>query len=205
MRKIKSFFMIFLLFSAVGCNKLSNNYVGNSYEHNTFGNSVILEAKTKHYETLEELEKDAEEIVIAKKIFQDDASIVRNGKFISHIHTLSKFVVTETFKGKLNIKDEFSILESEGFDKTSKINFHIAGYEMMKNDSEYLLFLRKSESVDSYLILAINYGKTPLKEEKDTTLKINLRSVDNENSKNELEHLQHFEEIRNLARKKYLK
>lgn len=209
MKFLKKFFIIYILIIVVSCKNHNdnnkNNDIQNLYENNKFGNSLIVDAKIKEYINLEDLEKDSELIVIAKKISQEKPTIFRNdGKHISHVHTKSNFVVLKSFKGLLNINDNFSILESEAYDETTKTNIHVASYEMMKENNEYILFLRKSETVDSYLILAINFGKTPVEEEKDSTLRRNLKSVNNENSIEILKNLKYYDKIRKSVREKYL-
>lgn len=132
----------------------------------------------KGYNTLQELEKDSEVILIGKK---------KNEKYISDVHNLSKLEIENVLKNDkgypLYLNESIEVLEHGSFDKKKHIIFGVNGYELMKNDERYLLFLRKSKTdEDTYVLIGTYQGKIPL----DTNLE---KDIQFRGDKNEEENL----------------
>ncbi|WDV44421.1 hypothetical protein PV797_12880 [Clostridiaceae bacterium M8S5] len=162
---------------------------------------VSLEGKTDGADSLTDLEQKASIIIRGVKI--DEVEVKRHyskidGMFLGG-HTRSSFKITDIYKNKSNnpkIKadNNILILEYALYDsKTNKI-YTTNGYENMKNNNEYLLFLNEETEEGIFVPYGATLGKVSLDEKgsKDMSLK-------------SLEHDSIEKEIADEARKKYLR
>lgn len=201
-------FMILFLSSYLLYNKnwhTKKERVSNGQSTHLFGENLIIDSKIVGEGTLDSVEQQSSEIVIAKKLAQNEATIIKdeNGHLVA-TYTLSQLSVEKILKGtKLHNGQVITILENEAHDNDEKITYHIAGYEMMVTGNEYLLFLQKSETDPYYFITGVNFGKVPLGKEKSI-----LRSLIDKNPSDYSNELQkQYEEIdavREEARQKYI-
>lgn len=141
--------------------------ITNGMEERLFGRNLIVDAKTDVMPDLASIENKAEMIVIGKKVVHEDPTVIYNQEDrINVAYTLSNFLVQKVISGdEVQGGMEITILENEAYNKREDITYHIAGYELMKEDNEYLLFLRKSTTDPYYIIIGNNYGKVPLQNE----------------------------------------
>ena len=118
-----------------------------------------VEAKTESYESLAEMEKDADVILRAVRLDQEEP--VWNG---SSGYTLSQVKISKIYEdktGSLPLDDVIKVMENEVYDEASNTVFHVAGYNMMVVGDEYLLFLKKDKLPDGteyYVACGVNYG-----------------------------------------------
>ena len=118
-----------------------------------------VEAKTESYESLAEMEKDADVILRAVRLDQEEP--VWNG---SSGYTLSQVKISKIYEdktGSLSLDDVIKVMENEVYDAASNTVFHVAGYNMMVFGDEYLLFLKKDKMPDGteyYVACGVNYG-----------------------------------------------
>ena len=118
-----------------------------------------VEAKTERYESLAEMEKDADVILRAVRLDQEEP--VWNG---SSGYTLSQVKISKIYEdktGSLSLDDVIKVMENEVYDAASNTVFHVAGYNMMVFGDEYLLFLKKDKLPDGteyYVACGVNYG-----------------------------------------------
>ena len=118
-----------------------------------------VEAKTENYESLAEMEKDADVILRAVRLDQEEP--VWNG---SSGYTLSQVKISKIYEdktGSLSLDDVIKVMENEVYDAASNTVFHVAGYNMMVFGDEYLLFLIKDKLPDGteyYVACGVNYG-----------------------------------------------
>ncbi len=118
-----------------------------------------IEAKTESYESLAEMEKDADVILRAVRLDQEEP--VWNG---SSGYTLSQVKISKIYEdktGSLPLDDVIKVMENEVYDAASNTVFHVAGYNMMVVGDEYLLFLKKDKLPDGteyYVACGVNYG-----------------------------------------------
>ena len=118
-----------------------------------------VEAKTESYESLAEMEKDADVILRAVRLDQEEP--VWNG---SSGYTLSQVKISKIYEdktGSLSLDDVIKVMENEVYDAASNTVFHVAGYNMMVYGDEYLLFLKKDKLPDGteyYVACGVNYG-----------------------------------------------
>lgn len=155
-------------------NKSDNNKNNNSIEITSQvkkGTDVGVCAKTDSYQSVEELEADADLIVRGVKVKQNDPVITYYDEEPTSGYTLSDFCVKEVLKdeGKnIQENDTISILENEFTDENMNITYHVAGYSMMDEQNEYMLYLTANtfeNGVAYYTPLAVNYGITSLGDE----------------------------------------
>ena len=132
---------------------------------------VGVSAKTDGYQSVEELEADADLIVRGVKVKQNAPVITYYDEEPISGYTLSDFCVKEVFKDEgenIQENDTISILENEFTDKNTNITYHVAGYSMMDEKNEYILYLTANtfgNRVAYYTPLAVNYGITSLGDE----------------------------------------
>ena len=118
-----------------------------------------VKAKTESYESLAEMEKDADVILRAVRLDQEEP--VWNG---SSGYTLSQVKISKIYEdktGSLSLDDVIKVMENEVYDAASNTVFHVAGYNMMVVGDEYLLFLKKDKLPDGteyYVACGVNYG-----------------------------------------------
>ena len=126
----------------------------------------IIEAKTKSYENLIELENDSTLIVKGIKTSEDEPTILtdEHGGFLAG-YTLSKFKISSIEKNetgnKIDIDNEITIVENEAYDKYKNEVLHIAGYTKMISEKEYLLFLYYAKGNGWYVPCGVTFGKIP--------------------------------------------
>ena len=118
-----------------------------------------VEAKTESYESLAEMEKDADVILRAVRLDQEEP--VWNG---SWGYTLSQVKISKIYEDKtggLSLDDVIKVMENEVYDAASNTVYHVDGYNMMVFGDEYLLFLKKDKLPDGteyYVACGVNYG-----------------------------------------------
>ena len=195
--KFKILVLSFILLTS--CSKEKNKSTENNIRKNQYGNHIIVEAKIDSYRNLNDVEKESEIIVLGKKVKQNPSIIQKDKGNVNGFYTISKFKIKEVIKGDFKAGDIIDIFESAGIDvETGKI-YHILNYELMETNTEYLLFLRRSETDSWYMISGLKYGKISLSEKKGE-LRLELEKAN--------EYLEEFEtedRIRNEAIKKYIK
>ena len=195
--KFKILFISFFLLTS--CSNGRTKSYENNFRKNQYGNHVIAEAKLDYYGNLNDVEKETEVIVLGKKIKQNLSTIQKNNGYVNGVYTISNFKIEKVFKGNFKSGDVIDVYESAGIDEETGKIYHIAGYELMEKDEEYLLFLRHSETDPWYMISGLKFGKISLSGKK-SEFRIELEKADHYPESFELEC-----KIREEAIKKYLK
>ena len=196
--KFKILFLSFFLLTS--CSNGRTKSYENNFRKNQYGNHIIADAKLDYYGNLNDVEKETEAIVLGKKIKQNPSTIKKDKVYrgVYGAYTISNFKIEKIFKGNFKPRDVVDVFESAGIDeKTGKI-YHIAGYELMEKDEEYLLFLRHSETDPWYMISGLKFGKISLSGKKG-----DLR-LEMEKANEYLEEFENEDRIREEAIKKYI-
>ena len=195
--KLKILVLSFILLTS--CSKEKNKSTESNIRKNQYGNHIIVEAKIDSYRNLNDVEKESEIIVLGKKTKQNPSKIQKDKGNVNGFYTISKFKIQEVIKGDFKAGDVIDIFESAGIDEETGKIYHILNYELMETNTEYLLFLRRSETDSWYMISGLKYGKISLSGKKGE-LRLELEKAN--------EYLEEFEtedRIRNEAIKKYIK
>lgn len=195
--KFKILVLSFILLTS--CSKEKNKSTESNIRKNQYGNHIIVEAKIDSYRNLNDVEKESEIIVLGKKTKQNPSIIQKDKGNVNGFYTISKFKIQEVIKGDFKAGDIIDIFESAGIDEETGKIYHILNYELMVTNTEYLLFLRRSETDSWYMISGLKYGKISLSGEKGE-LRLELEKAN--------EYLEEFEtedRIRDEAIKKYIK
>ena len=197
---MKNKFKILVIFCILltSCSKGNVKETENTSEKNKFGNHIIAEAKMDSYRNLNDVEKETEVIVLGKKIKQNPSTIQKNNGYVNGVYTISNFKIEKVMKGNFKVGDVIDVFESAGIDEETGKIYHIAGYELMEKDEEYLLFLRHSETDPWYMISGLKFGKISLSGKK-SEFRIELEKADHYPEEFELEG-----KIREEAIKKYI-
>ena len=194
--KFKILFLSFFLLTS--CSNGRTKSYENNFRKNEYGNHVIADAKLDYYGNLNDVEKETEVIVLGKKIKQNPSTIQKNNGYVNGVYTISNFKIEKVFKGNFKPGDVIDVFESAGIDEETGKIYHIAGYELMEKDEEYLLFLRHSETDPWYMISGLKFGKISLSGKKG-----DLR-LEMEKANEYLEEFENEDRIREEAIKKYI-
>ena len=194
--KFKILFLSFILLTS--CSNGRTKSYENNFRKNQYGNHIFIEAKLDAYRNLNDVEKETEVIVLGKKIKQNPSTIQKKNGYVNGVYTISNFKIEKVFKGNFKAGDIIVVFESAGIDKKTGKIYHIAGYELMEKDEEYLLFLRHSETDPWYMISGLKFGKISLSGKK-SEFRIELEKADHYPEAFELEG-----KIREEAIKKYI-
>ena len=165
---------------------------------------IGADGKVQSYDNLEALQDEAEVIVRVTRLNKEEPVVKKNEKgAILSAYTFSQVKVIEVYKdeGKeISSGEEITILENEAYDEESNMIYHVNGYNMMEENCEYLLFLRKSETdgKEYYVSLGVNYGTVSLSEDGRETV---MKDSDGE----KLADFSAYEEIWKDAKAKYAK
>lgn len=194
MKKDVLLFFTILFLSA--CNHTTSE-LSNAHTKYVHSESKIID----QYDYLEEMENDSEVILIGTKK-SGESHFDKDGDMVTGFYTISDVEIKKVFKNekgyKLDRGNVIKVMENGAFDKETNTMYGSAGYQLMKNDKSYLLFLRKSTTHDEYTIKGVYYGKVPL-DSNQIEYDGHLNSSEQANNK-QIEKLnQMFEK----ARKKY--
>ena len=138
----------------------------------------IIDAKTKSYSNLKELENDSTLIVRGVKTLEEEPTILvdEHGGILAE-YTLSKFKIISLEKDETNndlfLGEEIIVLENEVYNKYENEVHHIAGYTKMISQKEYILFLYYAEENGWYVPCGVTFGKVPIDRNEKLTLSNN--------------------------------
>lgn len=154
--------------------------------------------------TFEKLEENAEIIVKATKVSEENIIMDDVEGRVDDGYTLATVKINEVFNNAtdLNIPETIGIYENEYYDSDRKITYHTEGYQKMQENEEYLLYLRKSMTDSFYIILGVNTGKIPLSNEVNL-LQRKLQTVQTNYARQIVQMLQENAKIHKEVLKKY--
>ncbi len=162
MRKRCTFLVLILILILTGCQEEVNHYG--------------IEAKTPSFDTLQEMEDYCSIIVRVTRMDQETPIIKESrGEMVSG-YTFSEVRIEEIFKDSSNtleVGNTIRILENEIFYESENSIYHVAGYNMMEEGKEYLLFLTNHIYTDNnpyYVAAGINYGTVSLEDDNRSTV-----------------------------------
>ena len=144
---------------------LSIIFVGCSSNYEDEKQHIGLSAKAIYFQNLEEMEKYSDIIVLATLDETEKPIIKYSEGNLVNAYTFSEIIIDEVYKGKEVEKgDKITILENEAYDPNTKTVYHIAGYNMMKAENHYLLFLHKANDGNTiyYVSSGVNCGTISL-------------------------------------------
>ncbi len=161
-----------------------------------------VDAKTVSFESLEDMEEYSTVIVRATRLEGEEGIIAKQDGHIASGYSYSTVKITEIYKdtsGQLQAGDEITLLENEVYDEEENIVYHIAGYNMLVPEEEYLLFLTKNaaEGTDYYVAAGVNYGTVSLGEDGRTAQRKDSRG-------NTISQFDDCAEIWEAAKEKYI-
>lgn len=148
---------------------------GGVYAYNTTqpAKQMLGYAKTEGFETVSEMEGASTLIIVGKKIAEETPVLIEGGDYGGY--TIAEFKVSKVLKNTTGdtIKEgnTVSILEN-AVDYTNllgkKVKISDNGYQLMKKESKYILFLDESGSDPGvYIPKGVTYGKVPLDTAKE--------------------------------------
>lgn len=162
-----------------------------------------MEAKTISFDSLEDMETFSEVIVRGIRMSGEAPTITSENENMVSGYTFSDFKVTELFKDTSNTlkKDSIiTVLENEVYDEKENTVYHIAGYNMMVEGKEYLLFLDKDtlDNQDYYVSAGVNYGTISLQKDGRETERLTRDG-------NTVTDISCYEPIWDAAKEKFIK
>jgi hypothetical protein len=119
----------------------------------------------KEYSDVSELEKDSELIIKGKKLIETP-HITRDGEMVSGFYSISDVEVKKVFKNANNEKVSkditIKVLENGAYDEKTNTIFGSAGYQLMKKNKNYVLFLKKDPATGQYFVKGAVFGKVAI-------------------------------------------
>ena len=134
-------------------------------------NDENIEAKIVSYESVEEMDNDSSFIGKVKRLEGDEESVINKVNGAPTLNfTFTKVEIEEIYKDKsksLKVGDVITIMENEVYDEDTNTRYHLAGYNMMVPDYEYLLFAKNStyNDVDYYYSSGVIFGTVSLSDD----------------------------------------
>lgn len=132
---------------------------------------VNINSKVVSYDTLSEMEADADLILRAERLDCEEPVLKYSDNNLYSFWTFSQVRISRIYKDdteELGEGQTITILENEVFDPKTNTVFHVSGYRMMVVGNEYLLFLQKgsSENGKTYFVsCGVNFGTVSLSED----------------------------------------
>lgn len=163
---------LMMLLALAGCNSKDSS-TSSKYE------DIFIDAKTDSYQTIEELEKASDLIVIGTKIKELESNVLYDENGIYQVaYTYSSFNIDEIIKNDVNeLNKEIKIFENQAYDKKTNKTLHIAGYTNMIEGNKYILYLSLSDG-NYYIPLAVTIGKVPLSKSEINGDKLKMKNND---------------------------
>ncbi len=132
---------------------------------------VNINSKVVSYDTLSEMEADADLILRAERLDHEEPVLKYSDNNLYSFWTFSQVRISKIYKDdteELGEGQTITILENEVFDSKTNTVFHVSGYRMMVAGNEYLLFLQKGnrENGETYFVsCGVNFGTVSLSED----------------------------------------
>lgn len=132
---------------------------------------VNINSKVVSYDTLSEMEADADLILRAERLDHEEPVLKYSDNNLYSFWTFSQVRISRIYKDdteELGEGQTITILENEVFDPKTNTVFHVSGYRMMVAGNEYLLFLQKGnrENGETYFVsCGVNFGTVSLSED----------------------------------------
>lgn len=163
---------LMMLLALAGCNSKDSS-TSSKYE------DIFIDAKTDSYQTIEELEKASDLIVIGTKIKELESNVLYDENGVYQVaYTYSSFNIDEIIKNDVNeLNKEIKIFENQAYDKKTNKTLHIAGYTNMIEGNKYILYLSLSDG-NYYIPLAVTIGKVPLSKSEINVDKLKMKNND---------------------------
>lgn len=130
---------------------------------------VYDETKLKEYHSLSEIEEEAELICLVSKVNVESDAVLTIGTVDSVSgYTPTDVVIKKIWKGNKEVGDVITIAEQFFVDRERYELHRIAGYQELKSDYDYILFLAHSNDNDPNLFysLGVLYGQVSLVEQE---------------------------------------
>ena len=161
---------LMMLLALAGCNSKDSS---TSSKHE----DIFIDAKTDSYQTIEELEKASDLIVIGTKIKELESNVLYDENGVYQVaYTYSSFNIDEIIKNDVNeLNKEIKIFENQAYDKKTNKTLHIAGYTNMIGGNKYILYLSLSDG-NYYIPLAVTIGKVPLSKSEINGDKLKMKN-----------------------------
>lgn len=152
---------------------------------------VIAAAKLPEVTDLNDLENKSSIIVKATKSKEHSPVVKKDSEGnIFLTYTMSDLKITQVYKNSkdnpISIDKNIEVYENEAYDSDENITYHVEGYQKMKQDEEYLLFLEETPE-GYYVPVSVIYGKVSianneietkfLDEEKNDVIKIQKEAL----------------------------
>lgn len=128
---------------------------------------VSWDGKTDGYASAKEMEEGVDIIVKGKKLSEDE-NIILDSELLDEPaggYTKSSFKISQVIKNSksdsaISVGNTIEISESEFYDKKSKTTYTINDYENMKQDEDYILYLKPVDK-ELYTTAGVTFGKVP--------------------------------------------
>lgn len=172
LRIVAVFALSILLVGGVAINYYLNNTTEEKVEalNKNIINEMEIHGLHVGYRTLDNLDKEAELIVVGSPIrdFKERNHVttyINNTEVVNTFYTITELKVNKIIKSpedfSLNKSKTIQIIEPIGLMETSEglVKYYMNSYREMKKDSKYVIFLKKNTQGTYYGVINLNMGK----------------------------------------------
>lgn len=132
------------------------------------------------YEELAEVEKSADLIVLAKFTGQrelNEYKTVEGHTFLKN--SISTVKILKSFKGNIDVDSTIQTFEPGYFQKEDEY-VTVEGYNLMNEDGEYILFLKKNIEGPVHTIVGMYQGKYDVSKSNQVNARVNQTDIGSE-------------------------
>lgn len=132
------------------------------------------------YEELAEVEKSADLIVLAKFTGQrelNEYKTVEGHTFLKN--SISTVKILKSFKGNIDVDSTIQTFEPGYFQKEDEY-VTVEGYNLMNEDGEYILFLKKNIEGPVHTIVGLYQGKYDVSKSNQVNARVNQTDIGSE-------------------------
>jgi len=132
------------------------------------------------YDSLSEVEKHADLIILAKFIGERELNEYKTEEGHTFLrNSISTIKILKSFKGEVDVDSTIQTFEP-GYYQEKDSYVTIEGYNLMNEEGEYILFLKKNEAGPVHTIVGMYQGKYDLNMPDQVTAKVNETDIKSE-------------------------
>jgi hypothetical protein len=152
------------------------------------------------YEELAELEKSADLIVLAKFTGQRELNEYKTEEGHTFLkNSISTVKILKSFKGDIDVDSTIQTFEPGFFQKENEY-VTVEGYNLMNEDGEYILFLKKNLEGPVHTIVGMYQGKYDVSKSNQVNARVNQTDIKSEYLG---ENVEHFNKLKQEVLTKY--
>ncbi|QPR69258.1 hypothetical protein I6G82_06495 [Lysinibacillus macroides] len=132
------------------------------------------------YDSLSEIEKNADSIVLAEFTGQRQLNEYKTAEgYTFHQNSISTVNILKAFKGEIDVGSTIQTFEPGFFQKEDEY-VNLEGYNLMNEAGKYILFLKKNEAGPVFTIVGMYQGKYDVTAPNQVDAQVNKTDIESE-------------------------